>query len=179
MEEASHKYLDCAGTRIYLLNDYLNDNQCKSLIASIKDTGQKQNVVRMPALAQDLWEYIGPKISEQVFFDQRNERHFKIVAISDHITITNNSTPTPVHIDMKVRATDRFKLAFFLNKVQSGGTIFYDGIPFTGDRVKEILIPNNSGSGILFDLWLSHKGEEFVLGNKIMIGARPIINYID
>lgn len=93
--------------------------------------------------------------------------------------MTNNSKPSQLHIDTKVGLTDRFKIAFYLNNVNYGGTIFCDSIKANRNNTKEVVISNNLGSGILFDLLLPHKGQEFVFANKIMIGARPIVNYVD
>ena len=180
MVESNTKYIECSATRLYLLEDYINTTQCKSLIYSINKIGQKQNVVCVPEIAQELWEYIGPKISEQIFFDAKRNFHFNIVNISNHITITNDDKPTRIHRDMTVDHKDTFKLAFYLNEIaKGGGTIFYDDTKNFDDNSRNIIVKNKPGSGILFDLSLLHKGQDFTSNqNKMMIGARPIINVV-
>lgn len=178
INETDYKYHECGGTRLYLLEDYLNDNQCKSLIYALKNTSYSQGVVKMPELAQEVWEYIGPKISEQVFFDSKRNFHFRIVNIIDYITVTNSDKPTPIHRDMQLDHSVPYKLVFHLNKISGGGgTIFYDDNKNYDDDERSLVIKNNPGSGVLFDLSLFHKGQDFTAGQtKVVIGARPIIN---
>lgn len=165
MTSTESKYVLCHGTRIYLLAEYLDDNQRKSLTYALRNEKYAQGVCRMPAVAQELWEYIGPKISSQVFFDAKRNRHFKVVNISEYITVTNNPQATPIHKDMIVNPRDHFKIAFYLNSVSGGGgTIFYECDERPQEDMPGIVVQNNPGSGVMFDLSLYHAGQSFTSG---------------
>ena len=167
------EFHECAGTRIYALKKYLSPAECDDFISRIRAIDKPQGVFHAPVIAQQLWQCIGPKITAEKFYDQSRGKWFQVTGIANTITITNSNEPTPRHKDANVGVADLFKLAFYLNKIpKGGGTIFY-----SGDA--PVLINNDPGSGILFDLALSHQGEHLAKTgpNKLMIGARPHVQY--
>lgn len=162
--------LICNNTNLYLLPAMLTEDQCSVLMTELDRINMKQGILELPDVSRILWQFIGPKISSLVFTDLTEKKQFRVTGIRDSITITMNNKPVIKHFD---KATgDRFKLSFYLNKIDKGGTIFY------GTNTPDVIIDNEPGAGILFDICVEHEGMPLPGGEtKYVIGARPVIEY--
>lgn len=169
----------------------LTEDQCRQYrqvidnLASKKDKKYFQNIIRIPKLAEEVWQIIRNDLPQKL---TRNGKSYKLVGLSDHITVSRHQGKhIGIHKDEDVRIAiqgDRYdnlycfyKLAIYLNDCsdpsnrqdRTGGTCFYDGSKRLLYTTKPAL-----GAGLMFDMREWHSGAD--IGDKIkyMLGFRPV-----
>ena len=105
------------------------------------------------------------------FWEENKEKLIKInpnwVGLYNVVTKTNNFVPISIHTDKKL-FDEKHKMFIYLNEVDDGGCTFFE-------NGEELVIENRLNRLIVFDIKLTHQGQNFVKNKKIfkkVIGFR-------
>jgi hypothetical protein len=150
----------CDGTNIYVLRNILSQEQCDYFIKEFSEVSEMQIIKQLPETSDKLWSFIGGKLSEIEFMDERRGRKFRITSLKAHVSITKAIFGVGRHIDEQFGG-DIFKMFFYLNKLSAnGGTNFYE----SPDADAKVSVQNEAGAGVLFDIGLEHSSQPFPSG---------------
>jgi hypothetical protein len=144
--------------KIYVFEEIIPKHVCEQ-IKSKFPPGIKQKIWRDEEWAEEISQIVKKYVSNLPIVYEK---------VAPYVTISASEKPINKHIDFKVPNT-AWKIFIYLNEVENGETIFFDGD-------KEIPIPNKQGSLVLFDLLLPHKGNPLQSSvKKYIAGIRPFI----
>lgn len=183
-----HKYI--------VIDDFITASKADDLMNIIDDIISErencscskheiQTIIKMPYIVENIWKQTREKLlNSELSFIQRNSRTYKLIGLSDSVTLSRHNSPIDIHRDVEGKTTFRgkkynnlicfYKIALYLNEVNSrdnknaGGTILYDD-----DKVPQKTIIPKKGRALIFDIRDLHSGAPIPKGRmKYLIGFR-------
>lgn len=148
--------------KIVVIDDFLTQEECYMYMEFIdrEKSGNVQKVYKNVALVRTFIAKHSEKL-ESILLDG-----VKIKDFHDDVTLSKGMIPLKKHVDSKLHS-DKWKLLIYLNNVENGGTVFYDGN-------EEIIIENKAGKAVFFDISLPHASQVYKKQIKYSIGFRII-----
>jgi hypothetical protein len=144
-----------------------------------------QTIIKMPYIVENVWKQTKEKLlNSELSFIQRNSKTYKLIGLSDSVTLSRHNTPIEIHRDVEGKINFQgkkynnlkcfYKIALYLNQVNShndknaGGTILYDD-----DKIPQNIIIPKKGRALIFDIRDLHSGGPIPKGRiKYLIGFR-------
>lgn len=144
-----------------------------------------QTIVKLPRIAEKVWAQTRGDIFNSGFgLIERRNKNYKLVGLSDSVTLSRHNEPIGIHRDAEGETTFRgkryrdlicfYKIALYLNDIDSdlksklGGTILYDD-----DKNERAAVSPKKGRALIFDIRDLHSGAPIPKGKvKYLIGFR-------
>jgi hypothetical protein len=189
-----HKYV--------VIDDFVTTQKANELMDLIDDMvyereecdcpdHELQTIVRLPKLANEIWEKTKQHIiNSNLYLIKRETKTYKLVGLSDSITISRHNAPIGIHKDVEgeiryhgIKRNDLlclYKIALYLNNVnenskcKAGGTVLYNN-----DKVEVVSISPKKGKALIFDIRDWHSGAPIPRDMmKYLIGFRLLYREI-
>ena len=144
---------------IHSIDDFLEPEDLIKYQNYVLCSGITQKIKEEQELTTDFWNKYGDKLNQNL----KDISTFS--GLYPYVTISNSNNPVFKHIDCKIK-NEKFKILIYLNNVDNGGTIFYNG-------ETSISIMNKENRLVVFDINLPHESQKFSKNDKkIAIGFR-------